>query len=176
MPGMDLSETRLREVPAVEDLEKVERRLRPQADKYEINILQSFTRQEIVERLAEDDERLSSTGYTIRGNVFEYEGLEGRIDADEETVRVDAFDSQADLSVRDVLRIGGASTDRTMHDKAMSSYRTSLQKAGYDVNKKAEELVETAQQALEDLGYESFEVEIDGSAREAYEEVISKLE
>jgi len=173
---MNLGETRLREIPTVEDLEKIERKLRPQADKYEVNILQSFTRQEIVERLAEDDERLSDTVYTIWGNVFEYEGLEGRIDADEESLRVDVFDAQEDLDVRDVMRIGGASKGRTMHGKAVSSYRTSLQKAGYDADDlDGEELAETARQALEDLGYESFEVEIDGSAREAYEEAISKL-
>lgn len=176
MPSMNLSETRLREVPSVEDLEKIERRLSPQAEKYEVNMLQAFTRKEIVERLAEEDDSLENTEYTLEGNVFKYEGLKGRIDADENSVNVAFFEAHDNLDVRDILRIGGASTGRTMHEKAMNSYRSSLEKAGYDVNNlDAENLAETAEKALEDLGYGSFEVEIDDSVREAYSEAISRL-
>jgi hypothetical protein len=169
MPSMNVSETRLREVPSMEDLEKIERRLEPQPDKYEVNISKAFTRGEIVERLAEQDERLEDTEYTIGGKTFSYEGLEGVIDVDEDRIHVEVFESgENDLDVRDVKRIGGASTGRTMHDRGVSTYRNFLQKAGYDADELNEEaLMENAEEALEDLGYESFEVEIDGSAREA---------
>ncbi len=178
MPSMNVSETRLREVPSVEDLEKIERRLEPQAEGYEVDTLQAFNRGEIVGRLAEQDERLEETEYTIGGNKFSYEGLKGRIDADEETVNVEVFEAgETDLGVRDVMRIGGASTGRTMHDKAVSTYRNALRKAGYDAEKLDDEaLAETAEHALEEVKYEGFEVEIESSAREAYEETVEILE
>lgn len=177
MPAMNLSETRIREVPSVEDLEKIERWLDPQPSGFEVDTLEAFTREEILERLAEDDERLEDTEYTLNGNSFSYEGLKGSISVEGDSIYLSVFEpGEKDLEIRDVMRIGGASRGETMHKRAVSNYRNSLRKAGYEADELEEEaLAEKAGEALDELGYRSFEVEINDCTREAYEEAVEKI-
>lgn len=175
--SMSLDESRIREIPSLEGLEKVERHLHSQERSSEKNILEDFTQGEIVKRLAKRDDRLEGASYTLQGNTFDYGDMRGRIDSFSGEINVSTFEpGEEDFSVQTALRIGGAKSGRTMHSKAVSTYRSALQNAGYDAEELDEEVLqETASQALEDMNYDSFSVEIDDSTREAYDKAVQKI-
>ena len=174
--SMSKDETRMGEIPSVQDLEKVESYLNSKDESHEKRILQGFNRGEIVDRLAQNDERLEKVKDTLQGNTFDYEERRGRIDSSRKKIHAMTFEpGEEDFRTSTALRIGGAETGKTMHKKAMSMYQSALENAGYDVEKDTEALQETAAQAMDDMDYRSFQVEIEDSTREAYNETVEKI-
>lgn len=175
--SMSSDDLRLDEVPSIKDLEKIEK-YNP-ADDQESEMFEGFVQSELLKRFVDQDDRYDATKKKINGNEFDYGEISGRLknfSNDEISVRVFKPEGR-DINDRDMGLISGASTGKTMQKSARKKYQSSLENAGYELDDPSEEeLIETAERALEEIDHERFSVPVEHSTREAYGEAFNMIE
>ncbi|MFB6115680.1 MAG: hypothetical protein ABEK04_05360 [Candidatus Nanohalobium sp.] len=174
--SMSSEDLRLEDVPSIEDLEKIERYIDEEDSEGEM--LRHFVQSELLERMVEKDDRYDETTKSLKGNEFDYGDIRGVLKTHFGSISGRVFTPEdEDISVSDIGRISGASTGNTMHSKAMNTYESALKNAGYELDDPSEEdLIETAERALEEIDNEAFSIDIEDSTREAYGEAVRRIE
>lgn len=171
---MSSEDLRLEEVPSIEDLEKIE----SYEPEEESKMFDHFVQSELLGRMVEKDDRYDETRDSLKGNEFDYDDVRGVLRTHFGSISGKVFrPGDRDPSVSDMGMIAGASTGNTMHSKAMGSYESALENAGYELEDPSEEeLVEKAEQALDEIDNEGFSIDIEDSTREAYGEAVKRIE
>lgn len=174
--SMSSEDLRLEDVPSLEDLETIEAYVDPEED--EGNMFRGFVEDKILEELVEKDDRFDESRRNLSGNEFEYGEIRGALRHYFGSVSGRVFRPEGrDISDKDLGMIGAASLGDTTDNKAMSKYESALEKAGYEVeDRSVEKVVETANQALDDIESETFSIDIENTTREAYGEAIKRIE
>ena len=174
--SMSSRDLRLKDVPNLEELEKIE----DYTDKEDRvgELFQTFVQDEILGRLVEQDDRYDESRDTLGGHLIEYGDVKGDLDAKFGSINGTVFDpEERDMDAKDLAYIGGASTGKTMNSRAIRKYSTALENAGYQVEDSSKEgIIDAAETALEEIDRQRFSIDIEGSTREAYEEAVEKIE
>ena len=174
--SMSSEDLRIKDVPSIEDLEKIE--AYNDEESREQEMVQDFVQTELLERFVDKDDRYDSSRRALGTNQFEYGDVKGNLSNFFGAVSGRVFRPEGrDMSDRDLKKIAGASTGESMHNKARNMYQSALENAGYELDDPSEdELIETAEQALDDIEREMFSVEAGDSMREAYGEAVRSIE
>lgn len=174
--SMSSDDLRMEDVPSLEDLETIEAYVDPEEDKG--NMFRGFVQDKILGELVEKDDRYDETRRNLSGNEFEYHDIRGALRHHFGSISGRVFRPEGrDISDKDLGMIGAASLGDTTHNKATSKYQSALKKAGYELDDSSvQELVETANKALDDIDSETFSIDIENNTREAYGEAVKKIQ
>jgi hypothetical protein len=174
--SMNSEDIRIGEVPSIDDLEVIEEYV--DSSEREGQMFERFVQTELLKRFVDQDDRYDETRRDLNGNEFDYGEISGKLRSNFGKISGRVFRPEGrDISDRDLGRISGATTGNTMHNKAMNSYQSALENAGYELDDPDEqEIVETAEKALEEIENDSFSIDIENTTREAYGEAVKRIE